>query len=119
MTILHAWDSHAKVTSGVFQLPVLHSVHCYVCKFVGCHEKRMRYGPESPAEAPAKRPRIGLSSDEKPTPKLLNRIAGHVIYGHLQSIANELELPEGRASQAMADTAGAKPKTQIFKVIMR
>ena len=56
---------------------------------------------------------------KNPPPKLLNRIAGHVIYGHLQSIANELELPEGRASQAMADTAGAKPKTQIFKVIMR
>ena len=48
--------------------------------------------------------------------KLLNRIAGHVIYGHLQSIANELELPEGRASQAMGDSAGAKPKTQIYKV---
>ena len=63
-----------------------------------------------------KRPRLGLSVDERPTPKLLNRIAGHVIYGHLQSIANELELPEGRASHAMADTAGAKPKTQIFKV---
>ena len=76
----------------------------------------MRYGPESPAPAAVKRPRLGLSEDERPTPKLLNRIAGHIIYGHLQSIANELELPEGRASQAMADNAGAKPKTQIFKV---
>ena len=77
----------------------------------------MRYGPESPAEAPGKRPRLGLSGDERPTPKLLNRVAGHVIHGHLQSIANELEPPEGRTSQVMADSAGAKPKTQIFKVM--
>ena len=77
----------------------------------------MRYGPESPAEAPVKRARRGLSGDDRPNPKLLDRIAGHVIHGHLQSIANDLELPEGQASQAMGDSAGAKPKTQIYKVI--
>ena len=80
----------------------------------GCHEKRMRYGPESPA--PAKRAKQGLSADDRPTPKLLSRISCHVIHGYLQAIASELEISEGKASQAINDTAGAKPKFQIFKV---
>ena len=80
----------------------------------GRHEKCMRYGPESPAHA--KCAKQGLLADERPTPKLLSRISGHVIHGYLQAIASELEISEGKASQAINDTAGAKPKYQIYKV---
>ena len=58
----------------------------------------------------------GLSADDRPTPKLLSRISGHVIHGYLQAIASELEISEGKASQAINEAAGAKPKYQIYKV---
>ena len=50
----------------------------------------------------------------RPTERLLNRIAGHVIHGHLQSIANELEICRGRYPQAVAESSSTK--THICKV---
>ena len=87
----------------------------------GCHEKRMRYeqdspSPMSPAESPAKRARTGLSADDRPSIRLMQKIAAHVVFGHLQSISNDLEIPEGAFSQAVCNTAGSKPKSQIYKV---
>ena len=83
----------------------------------GSFEKRMRYGPESPAVVPVKRRTMGLLASDRPTEKLLNRIAGHIIHGHLQSIANELEISRGRYSQAVGESSSAK--TQIYKVLLQ
>ena len=80
----------------------------------GSYEKRMRYGPESPAVVPNKRQKTGLTTSDRPTERLLNRIAGHVIHRHLQSIANELEICRGRYSQTIAESSSTK--TQIYKV---
>ena len=87
----------------------------------GCHEKRMRCeqdssSPMSPAESPAKRARTGLSADDRPSIRLMQKIVAHVIFGHLQSISNDLEIPEGAFPQAVCNTAGSKPKSQIYKV---
>ena len=77
----------------------------------GRYQKRMQDEQES---EPIKRPKTGLQLADRPTSRLLNRIAGHVIHGHLQSIANELEISRGRYSQAVAESPSAK--TQIYKV---
>ena len=63
----------------------------------GCHKKWMRYeqdspSPMSPAESPAKRARTGLSADDRPSITLMQKIAAHVVFGHLQSINNDLEV---------------------------
>ena len=80
----------------------------------GPFEKRMRYGPESPADIQSKHQKAGLLTSDRPTERLLNRIAGHVIHGHLQSIANKLEICRGRYSQAVGESSSTK--TQIYKV---
>ena len=80
----------------------------------GRYQKRMPRESESVPEKQIKRPKVGLLPEDRPTSKLLNRVAGHVIHGHLQSIANELEISRGRYSQAVAESSSAK--TQIYKV---
>ena len=77
----------------------------------GRYQKHMQDEQES---EPIKRPKTGLQLADRPTPRLLNRTAGHVIHPHLQSIANELEISRGKYSQTAADSSSAK--TQIYKV---
>ena len=83
----------------------------------GRYQKRMQHEPESEPGKQIKRPKTGLRTTDRPNSRLLNRVAGHVIHGHLQSIANELEISRGRYSHAVAESSCAK--TQIYKVDFR
>ena len=82
----------------------------------GCYEKRMRYGPESPAPVPQKRAKEGLGQEDRVSEKLLSRIASNVYPGYLKAISIELEIDDIRYNHAMKDFENEKPKYKIFQV---
>ncbi len=56
-----------------------------------------------------------LLQDDRPTDKLLNRIARHVLYDSLRDIAQEIRMDEARLSHIRKDFRD-DAKEQIFQV---
>ena len=82
----------------------------------GCHEKWIRYGPESPDPVPEKRAKEGLGPEDRASEKILSIIASNVHPGYLKAISIELEIDDIRYAHAMKDFANEKPKFKIFQV---